>query len=66
MRVIEGFDAARSPVSSMAALCLAAQAYDRDLSTGEAVSLELRDLLFEQGRDISDPEAGEGPVQADG
>ncbi len=54
--LFKGFDAARFPVTSMPALCLAAQAYERDLPTGEAVSLELRDLLFEQGRDITDPD----------
>jgi hypothetical protein len=36
-------------------MTLAAAAYLVDVPTGEAVSLELRDLLFEQGVDISDP-----------
>ncbi len=49
-----GFDVAAFPATSMPALALAAAAYDVDVATGEAVSLELRDLLFEQGRDIAD------------
>lgn len=50
-----GFDESAFPKSSLPALALAWRAYGVDLATGEAVSLELRDLLFEQGRDISDP-----------
>lgn len=50
-----GFDPTVFPASSVPALALACRAYDIDLATGEAVGLELRDLLFEQGRDISDP-----------
>jgi predicted DsbA family dithiol-disulfide isomerase len=50
-----GFDTAAFPNSSIPALALAAAAYRRDVSTGEAVSLALRDALFEQGRDIADP-----------
>ena len=49
-----GFDPDAFPATSMPALALAAVAYDVDAATGEAVSLELRDLLFEQGRDIAD------------
>lgn len=44
------------PASSLPALTLAAAAYDTDLSTGERVSLALRDLLFERGVDIADAE----------
>lgn len=51
-----GFDRDAFPGTSMPALALAAAAYDVDLITGETVSLELRDLLFEQGRDIADPD----------
>jgi predicted DsbA family dithiol-disulfide isomerase len=50
-----GFDAAAFPASSLPAFALAASAYGRDLETGEAVSLALRDALFEHGRDIADP-----------
>jgi predicted DsbA family dithiol-disulfide isomerase len=50
-----GFDPARFPATSRPAFALAAAAYRRDLSTGEAVSLALRDALFEQGEDVADP-----------
>jgi predicted DsbA family dithiol-disulfide isomerase len=50
------FDPGRFPKTSLPALALAAAAYRRDDITGEAVSLALRDALFEEGRDISDPE----------
>jgi predicted DsbA family dithiol-disulfide isomerase len=58
------------PASSIPALTLAAAAYDKDLATGETVSLALRDLLFEHGVDIADTEvltrlADEHGVQAD-
>lgn len=43
------------PASSLPAMSLAAAAYEQNAQTGEAVSLELRDLLFEQGVDIADP-----------
>lgn len=51
-----GFAVDSFPSSSLPALALAAAAYRHDPATGEAVSLELRDLLFEQGVDISDPD----------
>ncbi len=49
-----GFDPAAFPSTSLPALALAAAAFRSDLATGEAVSLALRDLLFEQGVDVSD------------
>lgn len=49
-----GFTAATFPATSIAGLALAGAAYRRDVATGEAVSLELRDLIFEQGVDVSD------------
>ena len=49
-----GFTEAAFPSSSLPALVLAAAAYDRDIVTGERVSLALRDLLFEQATDIAD------------
>ena len=52
--LFQGFTEAAFPVSSLPALTLAAAAYDESLSTGEQVSLALRDLLFEQGGDIAD------------
>jgi predicted DsbA family dithiol-disulfide isomerase len=51
-----GFDPSRFPRTSLPALALAAGAYDRDDRTGERVSLALRHALFEEGRDISDPD----------
>jgi len=51
-----GFDPDRFPHTSLPALALAAAAYRRDDGTGEAVSLSLRDALFEEGRDISSPD----------
>lgn len=48
------FREAAFPSSSLPAMALAAAAYELDLVTGERVSLELRDLLFEQGVDVAD------------
>jgi len=52
--VFEGFDPLTFPESSIPAMALAAAGYRRDVETGEAVSLELRDVCFEDGRDIAD------------
>lgn len=49
-----GFDPGAFPATSLPALALAATASAAGAATGEAVALELRDLLFEQGRDVSD------------
>jgi hypothetical protein len=49
-----GFDASMFPLTSIPALGLAAAAYALDDATGAAVSLALRDALFEHGQDISD------------
>jgi predicted DsbA family dithiol-disulfide isomerase len=55
-----GFDPGTFPRSSMPAFGLAAAAYCLDDTLGEAVSLGIRDALFEQGRDVADPrEIGE-------
>jgi predicted DsbA family dithiol-disulfide isomerase len=48
-----GFTEAAFPATSLPAMALAAAAGDVDVATGERVSLELRDLLFESGVDIS-------------
>ena len=48
------FAEASFPRSTIAAMTLASAAYDQDVATGEAVSLQLRDLLFEQGVDVGD------------
>lgn len=45
----------RFPSSTLEALALANRAYRTDLQVGERVSFALRDALFEEGRDISDP-----------
>lgn len=50
-----GFDEARFPGSTLPALALAEAAYRVGEETGEAMSLALRDALFEQGRDVGDP-----------
>jgi predicted DsbA family dithiol-disulfide isomerase len=50
--LFEGFTEATFPASSLPALTLAAAAYAGDVVVGERVSLELRDLLFEQGVDV--------------
>lgn len=49
-----GFTEASFPVSSLPALVLTAAAYEKNIAVGETMSLALRDLLFEQGTDISD------------
>jgi len=43
------------PTSTLEALALANRAYRTDPQVGERVSFALRDALFEEGRDISDP-----------
>jgi predicted DsbA family dithiol-disulfide isomerase len=48
-------DTGRFPRSTLEALALAERAYRADAATGERVSFALRDALFEEGRDISDP-----------
>jgi predicted DsbA family dithiol-disulfide isomerase len=47
------FDPDHFPRTSLRALAVAAVAYRRDDGIGEAVSLALRDALFEEGCDIS-------------
>ncbi len=49
-----GFDATRWPDTTVPALELAATAYEADLATGLAVSLDLRAALFEHGLDVAD------------
>ena len=48
-------DVDRFPTSTLEALALANRAYRTDRQVGERVSFALRDALFEEGRDISDP-----------
>ncbi len=51
-----GYDPSHLPRTSLPALAVAAAAYRQGDRVGEAVSLALRDALFEQGRDISCPD----------
>ena len=51
----DGLRADRWPTTTIPALNLAAEAYERDTATGLAVSLAIRVALFEQGLDVSDP-----------
>jgi predicted DsbA family dithiol-disulfide isomerase len=46
----------RWPSSTIPALELAATAYAVDAATGLAVSVALREAVFEEGRDVSDPD----------
>ena len=48
-------DVDRFPSSTLGALALANRAYRTDLQSGERLSFALRNALFEEGRDISDP-----------
>jgi len=50
-----GFEQSAFPASSVRALGLAAAAYDVSPEVGEAVSVAVRDALFEHGRPIGDP-----------
>jgi predicted DsbA family dithiol-disulfide isomerase len=47
------FDPENFPQTTLPSLALAHAAYIKDMETGEAVSLALRDALFEEGLDIS-------------
>lgn len=49
-----GFDPAAFPSSSLPALALSAAAQRIDPAVGEAMALDLRTALFEQGRDVGD------------
>jgi predicted DsbA family dithiol-disulfide isomerase len=49
-----GFDPATFPRTSIPAFGLAAVAYEVGPSIGEAVSLRIREALFEEDRDVSD------------
>ena len=51
-----GFNPDHFPTTSLPAFACAHAAYSQDPKTGEAMSLALRDALFEEGLDISRPE----------
>jgi len=61
-----GFDRSTFPATSIPALTLAVAAYDLGPPVGEAVSLELRDLLFERGVDVADPDVLAGVARDHG
>jgi predicted DsbA family dithiol-disulfide isomerase len=51
-----GFRVESFPATSLPAMELTAMAYETGVASGERVSLEVRDLLFEQGVDVSAPD----------
>ncbi len=53
--LFQKLDIHRFPSSTLDALAMANRAYRTNLKVGERVSFALRDALFEEGRDISDP-----------
>ncbi len=55
-----GFDGSAFPATSLPAMALAAAADAMDVAIGERVSLELRDLLFEQNVDVADADVLDG------
>ncbi|MEN9504449.1 MAG: hypothetical protein RI958_375 [Actinomycetota bacterium] len=50
-----GFTASTFPTTTLPALALVEAAYDEGIERGEAMSLAVRDSLFEHGHDIGDP-----------
>jgi predicted DsbA family dithiol-disulfide isomerase len=61
-----GFDPNHFPTTTLPALAWVHAAYEMDVKRGEAVSLALRDALFDDGVDISDPDAIANIVRAEG
>lgn len=55
-----GFTPARFPTSTLPALALVASAYRCGLQVGELMSFAVRDALFEEGLDISNPQVIQG------
>ena len=53
--LFQHFDPDHFPTTTLPALACVHSAYEKDMKTGEAVSLALRRALFEDGLDISDP-----------
>lgn len=56
VHLFTGFRADTWPATTIPALNLAAAAFEVSGSTGLAVSLAVRDALFEEGRDVGDPD----------
>lgn len=54
--LFESFDGSHFPRSTIAALALVAQGYAIDPAVGLALSLKIREDLFERNQDISDPD----------
>jgi len=53
--LFQQFDPDHFPTTTLPGLAWVHAAYEEDIKTGEAVSLALRNALFEGGLDISDP-----------
>jgi len=64
--LFQGFDPKRFPTTTLPALAWVHAAYAMDMKTGEAVSLALRNALFEDGVDIADPDLLSDIVLAEG
>lgn len=54
--LFKGFDPTSFPHTTMPALALATSAYGQSDQAGEGVSLALRTAIFEEGRDIAEPD----------
>jgi hypothetical protein len=50
-----GFDPGQFPAGTLPALALTAAAYEIGDGIGEAVAMQLRQLVFEHGRNVADP-----------
>jgi hypothetical protein len=50
-----GFDGSHFPHSTIPVLALVARGYREDFELGQSLSFEVRDWLFERGRDVADP-----------
>ena len=64
--LFQGFDPDHFPRTTLPALAWVHAAYKTDTKRGEAVSLALRNALFENGVDISDPASIADIVRAEG
>ena len=64
--LFQHFDPDHFPTTTLPALACVHSAYEKDMKTGEAVSLALRRALFEDGLDISDPGVLANIVLAEG
>ena len=61
-----GFDQNHFPTTTLPVLAWVHAAYEMDMKRGETVSLALRNALFEDGVDISDPDALSDIFRAEG